>query len=565
MSIFIEVSLIIVIATALAALMRFLKQPLIMGYMLTGLIIGPLLLGFDASTETVQVFSEFGVAILLFIVGLHLSPKEAGEVGKVSVLAGLGQVVITCAVGFLLTLALGFEVVPAIFIATALTFSSTIIVLKLLTDKHDLEKLYAKITIGILLIQDFAAVIALVFVTTLSKESNAATELGLLFGVGIALTVLLAFISYKILPKLSDFFASSQEMLFLFALGWGFGLASLFELIGFSIEIGALIAGITLSISPYSQEISTRLKPLRDFFIIMFFVFLGAGMNLSAVTGLIVPIVVLSAFVLIGNPIIVILIINALGYRKRTSFLTGLAVAQISEFSLILILIGVSVGKVGDEVMALTTMVALITIAVSTYMINYSDRLYPYFAPLLAKIERKKTIEESDILGAYDLVLFGCNRVGWDFVKLFRKLGQSFLVVDFDPDVIKNLTKNGINNRYGDAEDADFLEDLNLGDAKMVISTIPDFETNKFLVEHIGKLANKTSVILISYNIDEALSLYEKGAEYIIMPHFIGGSFAAEIAYKNWDKPEEMAKIRENNVAYLKERKALGHAHPLKN
>lgn len=562
MSIFIELSLLIVLATIIAGIMRILKQPLIMGHILTGLIVGPLGFGLISTTETIEIFSEFGVSILLFIVGLHLSPKVAREVGKAAIITGLVQMTLTAALGFFIATLFGYNNTEAGFIGMALAFSSTIIVLKLLTDKKEIEKLYAKIAIGVLLVQDVIATIALIFVATVSNGSSTYGALAALLIKGILLIVILGIIGYKILPKLSDFFAESQEYLFLFSIGWGFGLASLFSYIGFSIEIGALIAGVALSVSPYNQEISSKLKPLRDFFTIMFFVSLGVQMDLHNITSVFIPAVVLAFGALTLKPLILIVTTDALNYNKRTNFFVGTSLSQISEFSLILVLLGHKVGLIHNEVLAVVTLTALITFTASTYIINYSEKLYPIFAPYLAKIERKKPIKEFDILGSYDVVLFGANRAAYDFLRVFKKLGQSFLVVDFDPKVIKQLTKEKINCRYGDAEDSEFLEELNLGESKMIISTIPDHETNEFLLTKIKQLNKKVAVILISYDIDNALSLYKAGADYIIMPHFIGGHFAAMLAHKHWPNVQNFRHEKKKQVKYLRERKKLGHKHP---
>lgn len=562
MTIFVELSLILVLATAIAGLMRLLKQPLIMGYILTGFLIGPLALGFVESTETVQVFSEFGIAILLFIVGIHLSPHVVKEVGKVAILAGIGQIVITSLFGFILAKFLLFSNVESIYIALALTFSSTIIVLKIISDKKDIERLYAKIAIGILLVQDIAAVIALVLAATISNGESVLTTLLSLLIKGILLSFVLIIVALKILPKLSDFFAKSQEFLFLFALGWGFGLASFFAYVGFSIEIGALIAGVALSFSPYAAEISSRLKPLRDFFIIMFFVFLGAQMNFDSLQTYFMPVVLFIGLVLLIKPFIIIGLMGILGYNKKTSFFSGASLAQISEFSLILVLVGISSNHVDNTILSLVTMIALATIAFSTYFLKYIEKTYPLIAKYLTIFERKKPKKEYDILSSYEVVLFGCNRVGYDFLHLFKRLGQSFLVVDFDPEVIADLRKEGLNARYGDAEDADFIEDLNLKEAKMVISTIPDFDTNMFLTAKIGGEKAKTNLITISYNIDEALKLYENGADFVILPHFVGGHFAAMLAEKHWLHIDRFKHERKKQIEYLEKRKNLGHKHP---
>ncbi|MEZ6255532.1 MAG: cation:proton antiporter [Patescibacteria group bacterium] len=562
MSIFLEISLVLVLATVVAGIMRLFKQPLIMGHILTGIIAGTVLFAQTHSKETIEIFSEFGVATLLFIVGLHLSPKVAREVGKVSALVGVGQVLFTSSIGYFASLALGFDNISAIYIGLAITFSSTIIVLKILSDKHDIEKLYGKISIGLLLVQDIFAVLSLIFITAFANGSSAASIALLLLIKGVVVGGVLIIISIYLLPLLENFFAKSQEFLFIFSLGWGFGMASLFSYIGFSIEIGALIAGVALSVSPYSHEISSKLKPLRDFFIIMFFVFLGSQFTLEGALDLIGPITFFTLFILLAEPFIIILLLSYFGYNKKTSFFTGVAMAQVSEFSLILVLLGVKVGHISSNVLTLITLLALITIAFSTYLINFAGRIYPLFIGFLSKLEVEKPVVARDIISKYDVVLFGCNRIGFDFLTMFKELGQSFLVVDFDPNIVESLNNMGINTRYGDAEDVELLDEIQVASANMVVSTIPEYDINELLITTIKSKNTDAIVIVICHDVDDALRLYSKGANYVILPHFIGGHFAALLAAKHGFAVDKFDKERDRQIKALEARKKMGHKHP---
>ena len=281
--IFTQISFIIVIVLAVSLIMRILKQPLIVGYILSGIILGPYFLNVLPGFETVHAFSEIGIALLLFVVGLHLTPKVIKEVGKISLITGMGQIIFTASVGYLIALLLGFAPITALYIAIALTFSSTIIILKLITDKGDVETLYGKIAIGFLLVQDFVAILALVIISSFAAGENFLSTIGLTLLKGIFLIAILFPISLYILPKFQKFLAQSQEFLFIFSIAWGLGMASLFYFAGLSIEVGALLAGVLLSVSPYNLEISSKLRPLRDFFIISFFLLLGAQIALALI------------------------------------------------------------------------------------------------------------------------------------------------------------------------------------------------------------------------------------------------------------------------------------------
>jgi Kef-type K+ transport system membrane component KefB/Trk K+ transport system NAD-binding subunit len=563
MEVFIELSIIIGITVLIAGIMRLLKQPLIIGYILTGIIVSPYFLNIVRSTETIAVFSQIGVALLLFIVGLSLSPKVIKEVGKVSLVTGIGQIIFTSLIGFLISRLLGFSIIVSLYIAIALTFSSTIIIMKLLSDKKDMEKLYGKISIGFLLVQDIFVIALLLVISFFSGRLDTTNlTLGTVLG-GILLIGALILISIYILPSLSKFFAKSQEFLFLFSIGWGLCLAALFYYIGFSIEIGALIAGVALSISPYHYEISSKMRPLRDFFIILFFILLGSQMVFGNISQFIIPAVIFSLFILIGNPLIVIVLMGLLGYKKKTGFQAGLTVAQISEFSLILIALGVKVGHLTNEILSFVTIIGLITIAGSTYLILYSDKIYPYVSKYLSIFERKKVREkEQDKLGEYDIILFGCNRVGYDFLKIFKKMGKKFLVIDYDPELISELTKKKINCKYGDIDDEEFLDELNFNTLKMAVSTIPDFETNLLLLNKIRQTNKKTIITIVSHSIEEANKLYDKGATYVIMPHFLGADYFSMLINKHKLNLNKFLKEKKKHLKYLKTKKRLGHEHP---
>jgi len=552
MEVFIELSIIISIAMVVSLFMRLLKQPLIVGYIFTGIIVGPYVLNTIHSGEVIELFSKIGITILLFIVGLNLSPRVIREVGKVSLLTGIGQVVFTAVVGFFIASALGIDRIAAIYVAIALTFSSTIIILKLLSDKGDLNKLYGKIAIGFLLVQDIVATLILLFATSFAGGEGSIPSIAFFTILKGSLLILgMIGISQYILPRFSKFIASSQELLFLFSLSWGMGIATLFSVLGFSVEIGALVAGVSLSMTPYAIEVASRMRPLRDFFILLFFILLGSQMVFENIMSLIIPAVVLSLFVLVGNPIIVILLMNVLGYSKRTGYQAGLTVAQISEFSLILATLGFEFGHLSREILSLITFVGLITIAGSTYLILYSDKIYPYVEKFLSFLEIHKNTKEGNRNTNYNAILFGYQRVGQDFIKAFDRLELTYIVIDFNPDSIKNLEEDEIPFKYGDAKDPEFLSELDLKGLRYIVSTIPEFETNLLLVRKIRAVNKRCITILISNNRDEALALYAEGASYVIMPHYLGARYAVRLIGRAGIDKREYELHREKHLAHL--------------
>ncbi|PIR89284.1 MAG: sodium:proton exchanger [Candidatus Harrisonbacteria bacterium CG10_big_fil_rev_8_21_14_0_10_40_38] len=561
---FTEFGLVIIIAALVALLMRVLRQPLIIGHIITGLIVGPLALNIIHNSEIFTLFSEIGIAFLLFTVGLNLNPHVLKEYGKVALVTGVGQVLLSTLIGLIALLLLGISLIPALYISIALAFSSTIIILKLVLDKGDIEKLYTKIAIGFLLVQDVIAIILLFSIPVIASGTDSVIKIAALFLRAIALTIGVFLFAKFILGKMHKYVERSSEFLFLVANAWGLGIAVLFKEFGFSLETGALIAGISLASIPSRQEINARLTPLRDFFIVLFFVVLGSNMMVGDMKSVIVPAIIISLVVLIGKPLILMSIMGFMGYRRRTSMQTGFAVAQISEFSLILIALGVSLGHINQKELSLVTLTGLITVFISTYLILYSERLHKHLNPYLKIFERKKLVEKKNIKKEYDFILFGGNRIGFDFIQMFRRKNGKFVVIDHDPEIIEQLKKEKINYEFGDASDVDFLSSLNLKNAELIVSTIPDFDINMLIVAE-GKPKKKVgpTIMTVAHSITNALKLYDAGVAYVILPHFLGGKHASEIAKKFIQAAKNTQEIRHDHIKYLERRKVHGQEHPV--
>ncbi len=560
MEFFFEITIIVFIAVLFGAIMRLLRQPLIVGYVLTGVAVGPYVFNLLKSTSDIEIFSTIGISILLFIVGIHLNPEIIKEVGVTSFLTAVAEFIITSIAGFFVARALGFNDVSAAYSSIALAFSSTIIVMKLFSDKKCLTKLHGKIVLGMLLVEDFIA--ALILIVASLNVSTASTGadishifLALLFK-GVIIAIILFIISKYLLPRLSNFFASSAELLFLFSIAWGLGLSSLFSIIGFSAGIGALVAGATFSVSPFAEEISSRLKPLRDFFIMLFFVLLGSKISLLIDTSVIYPSILLSLYVLVVNPIIVFFVMNLLGYKKRTSFLVAITASQISEFSLILVALGASNGQINDKIVSTVTLVFVFTVVISTYLVLYSEKIYEKFRKIIGFFElrhgqkEEKTFIDKD----FDMILFGYHRVGEDFVKAAKHIGAKFFAVDFNPSAISRLQREGVPFKYGDADDVEFLKEINVSDAKMIVSTIPDFETN-LLITKTYRAENQSGILItMSHDVNQAKKLYLAGATYVVMPHYLGANQASKMIEKYGFDVEFFDKERNAHLVHLEKR-----------
>jgi Kef-type K+ transport system membrane component KefB len=371
---FYEFALILSMAAALGLVGRALKQPLIVMFIALGLILGPSVLDIVKSKDQIHLLAELGIAVLLFIVGLKLDLRIIKTMGKIALFTGLGQVLFTSLFGYFIGIALGFSALHSFYIAVALTFSSTIIIVKLLSDKKEIDSLHGQIAIGFLIVQDIVVILVMIILSAMQGGEDTSLAEDFIRTIGAGLVLLLATFAAArwILPGLSRYLARSQELLVLFSIAWAASLAMAGELMGFSGEVGAFLAGVSLASSDYKDAISSRLTSLRDFLLLFFFVNLGSALDLGIIGSQVGPAMLFSAFVLIGNPVIVLIIMGLMGYRKRTSFLAGLTVAQISEFSMIFAGLGFAVGHITEEVVGLITLVGLVTIALSTYLILYS-------------------------------------------------------------------------------------------------------------------------------------------------------------------------------------------------
>ena len=545
-SLFFQIGGVMVIAAACAFLMRSLKQPMIIAYMLAGIIIGPAVLSLTNESGVFETLAQIGIAFLLFTVGLSLNWRRIREVGAVAVASGLGQIVVTSAAGFLVLYAFGFDLLTSLFIGIAFSFSSTIIIVKMLADKDDLDTLYGKITVGFLIIQDLVAMVILLVLGAIGRGETISQILGWSLLKGILVVILFWLLSTFVIPHLVKFAAGSQELLLIFSLGWCFAVAGILSFFGFGMEIGALIAGVSLSGTHYQHEINSRVKPLRDFFLILFFIVLGTQLHPAAATEMFWPIVAMVVFVLIGNPLIMMVVMRALGYHPETGFLTGTTTAQISEFSFIMLGAGVALGLVSPTAMTLTTVVGLITIAVSTYFIKENEFIYEKFQPLLRIFEKQRVRHAARArrLASPSVILFGCHRTGEILIEEIQKMRRKFLVVDYDPHVLEDLLKRKISAVYGDAGDEDFLRELRVEKTKLVLSSIPDVTTSLELLSYLRETNFKGTAIVAARTPEEAMDCYAAGADYVIVPSILGAEKFRDLLKRNQSEAKQWKKSR---------------------
>lgn len=550
-SIFTQIGLVIAVAAIISIVMQKLKQPLIMGYILTGIIVGPSMLGVIQGEEAhhaFETFAEIGIALLLFIIGLGLNAGVIRGLGKVSTLTAASVLLTVGSFGLITSILLGFDLTSAIFIGIALFFSSTIIILKALSDRHELGRLYGQVAIGVILIDDIIATFALMAVAMLAQGSLDPATLGLL-GLkagGLALGLYLA--GAHLVPRIAKFLASSSELLFLFSIAWGLSIASLFDLAGFSHELGALFAGVSLAGLPYTTEMAAKLKPLRDFFIVLFFVTLGELFTFDKIADALVPALILSAIVMIGKPLFVTATLGGLGYTKFTSFKAAIHLSQISEFSIILIIFGVSNGVVMESALPIVTLVALITIGISTYLMKYDDRLYKMFSRFLNIFERKNTKDSSRKKAPFPAILLGYHKGGHEFVAAFREMKLRYLVIDDDPEIIEHLENQGIRHEFGDMTDHEFLTEVNAAGATLVVSTIESVDANLATLGFLRRHNKNISYVCHALNYDDAARLYEAGASYVSLPHYIGSERVSNFIKRHGMSHDALSRYRDRHL-----------------
>ncbi|MFO7552903.1 MAG: cation:proton antiporter [Haliea sp.] len=534
---------------ALAAFVGFiglqLRQPMVVSFIAVGVLAGPSALNIVSDHDNIELMAELGIAVLLFLVGLKLDLKLVRTLGVVALATGLGQVLFTSLFGFLLALALGMSVVVSLYVAVALTFSSTIIIVKLLSDKREVDSLHGRIAIGFLIVQDLVVVLAMMVLSSFGigaaegdNGGAVARVAGILVNGAAMLLLVLLFIRYLATPLVGRI-AHSQELMVTFAIAWAALLAAAGHYLGFSKELGGLLAGISLASTPYREAIVARLGSLRDFLLLFFFIALGTQLDLSLLGAQIGPAMVFSVFVLVGNPLIVMVIMGVLGYRKRTGFLAGLTVAQISEFSLIFMAMGMTLGHVDAEALGLVTLVGLITIAMSVYMITWSHVLYRWLEPVLGIFERNNPQREASVaeqevdVRGYDVVVFGLGRYGMAISRFLEDQGYRVLGVDFNPEVVRKYRDWDKQALYGDAADPEFMASLPLQGVKWVVCALPQHDLGVthedprlLILNGLRDRQFQGRVALATHYSQDIEGLHAKGADLVLAPF----TDAAELA-----------------------------------
>lgn len=537
--IFFEITIIICLAAVLSIVLRFLKQPPILAYILTGIIIGPFGQLQLQNGPELRMMAQFGITLLLFMLGLEFKLKDLKSISKTAISIGIPQILLSGLGGYAISIWLGFSTIVSLYLAVAMSFSSTIIIVKLLSNKKDLHSLYGKIAVGILLLQDLCAVFVLMFLSMFVGQQEIFVDSVLIMLLKAALLFgLVIFLSKYVFPNLLDKLAKSEETLLLFSLGWALGLSVLVSspIFGFSIEIAGFLAGVALANTSENFQIISRVRALQDFFIIIFFVVLGIETTSGDMGQLGGAAIALFLFVVLGKPLLTMLSMGILGYRKRTGFFTSTHLGQVSEFSFIILLLGNKLGHVNGSVVSLFTIVGLASFAFSTYVSLYANTIYKFVKDYLrifefGKIREIITEASDEDLGNLSghVALIGANRMGESILDALLEEEERVIVVDFDPDIVRELKDRGVMSVFGDIADSDIQERVRLKSAKLVISTVSDYEDNLLLLDAMHRNKNNAKVVVVAQDFTQAKRMYDAGADYVVLPHVIGGKHLAKM------------------------------------
>jgi len=547
-----DIGLVLIFAAAGAYLAKAIRQPLIPAYIIAGVILGPLGLSMIHDTEIIHVIAEIGIIFLLFIVGIEMDLNKLKSVGWTTVIVGSLQVVLTFIAGYYASLHfLGFDSVNAIYAGLVLAFSSTMIVIKLLSDEEELNTLHGRLIIGILFMQDIFVIFALAILMGTSTFS-----LGVVVPILIkafALFLIAYLLNRFVVYRVFKFAAKSQELLFLLSLAMCFIFVMIAYLFGFSIAIGAFIAGITIANLPYNMDIVGRVSPLKDFFATIFFVALGLQLGIGNFAAIVKPLLIFMLLILLLKPIVILILLSIMGYDKRNSFASAISLAQISEFSLILVM---SLANVSEVLFTTTILAAVISIALTSYIIKYEMEMYNLLSPILSIFEKlaiKKRRIRTTRKDKKNIVLFGYHRIGIIFYKALTKMRKKVLVVDFNPDSIETLQNQKIPAMYGDVANKEVLKEIGFKHMKVVISSVPKVKDNIVLLRHLKEIKCKAVTFIVASHMDEALKLYDYGADYVILPHLMSGEAVSILMEKYIDDKKALLKIKREHLKHLLE------------
>ncbi len=541
----------IIFAAAASHVARIFRQPLILGYVLGGVLLGSHLgFGLVTNEANIDLISEIGLILLLFIIGMEINVRELVKMGKSMFTLGIVQFAACVALGLLVFRFLGYRIgdgnFDLLYIAVAAALSSTLIVVKLLHDKFEIHTVAGRLTIGVLVLQDVCAIVFMAFQPNLLNPQlvNIAKSLG--FGVVLVVTSFLA--SRHLLSRLFLAANKSPELVLLSSMAWCFFISGLAEVAGLSKEMGALIAGMSIAAFPYGADVIAKLTGVRDFFVTLFFVSLGLKVPVPTWQLLEISLVV-AAFVLVSRLLSVAPTVYFLRMGLRNGLLTALNLAQMSEFSLVIMSLGANYGHVSEGLSSTVLASMLVTSILATYIIQFNDTLTRALmraVPILNVQEKGLQTEKTRRRESpkRDIVLLGCYRAGMAFLDAIETrashLKERVLVVDFNAALKDHLESRGFHWVYGDLANPETLDHWGIVDASSVICSISDTflkgTTNRRLLAQLKRMAPQAQLIMTAEEIQEADILRKEGAKHVIVSEKLSGIRIFELVTKNLDQ-----------------------------
>ena len=559
-----QISIAMVVAAGFALLAKLARQPLILAYIAAGVIVGATE-GFGwVHTEAIEPISELGLILLLFMIGLEIDVKKLRKSGAAVLAAGVGQFVVCVAIGLVFFRSLGFRAtssdLSALYLAVGCALSSTMIVVKLLYDKFELDTVPGRITIGILIFQDIWAILFLAVQHDLRSPSVLVLLTSLVRGLAVVAFAML--LARFVLPVLFRMVAKTPEVVLVTALAWCFGISTLAAYVGLSREMGALIAGVAISTFPYNLDVVAKIISLRDFFITLFFVSLGTKLPRPTWALLGISFLV-SAFLVMSRFLSITPILHRFKAGNRASFIPALNLAQISEFSLVICALGVSLGHIPEAVLSVIVYTLVITSVASTYAILGSHAIFTAVNPLLQRIGFRDLGHEHTSDHEHErkpLLFLGFSRYTSslleDLLSTDPELPDQVGVIDFNPEVKAELDRRGIEHLYGDISHADVLQHANVGAASVVVSALSDSvlkgSTNLKLLRMVRTLAPEAKVIVTAEFFYQARELYANGATFVFMPRLMSARELAIVVFAALEG--ETKGMREDALAALEAR-----------
>ena len=571
-----NIGLVFIIATIFAFIAKFLRQPLILAYLVAGVVIGPEI-GFAWVEDkvTIELISEIGLILLLFIIGLEIDLKKLLSAGRTILVAGVSQFLLCAALGVGLAFAMGFKPTSGnfdwLYLAVTLALSSTLIVVKLLYDKFELTTLPGRITLGVLVCQDIWAIVFLALQPNL-HDPRFATLLGS-FMKGAALVLATLAISRYALPRFFSFVAKVPELLLIAALAWCFLVSGAADWLGLSREMGALVAGVGMSTFPYNVDVIAKVTNIRDFFVTLFFVALGMkipepSLAILSAAG------AMSLFVIASRLLAVFPVLYLLGNGLRASLIPSINLAQMSEFSLVIASLGLALKHISDELVGTLTFVFAITSVLSTYLIAYNHEIQRGLAWLLAKICFSTGADGGAEVVAQkheiSIVFLGCFREASSILHEIESQAQAangdgllgqILVIDFNPLVLRELNRRNIRGLYGDIANMDTLHHAEIHSAKVIACTITDSilrgTTNLRLLQQASRISPKARVIAAADNISSAIELYERGADFVYIARLHSACKMADLVACAVQSDSDFEQLRTEELRLLKERREI--------